>query len=273
MDDTYPRYKLTEDPLALVLCQVQFSRIQKMPDYIPEIQERLRKDGFPEGAGGQVYRLHWEMGKQPEVSPARHDEFRSKDGCWAAVVAEDSLAVFTTHYDRFEGFAERFRTVLGIAHGVVDFSSGSVLRVGLRYIDVIAPKDGETWRDYLQDGLHGPHAPMFDEPTPSLAQEFTGHTSIGKTTVRISQNSLGQQLPDGTLVKPMPHRRSYDKGQLLTLVDTDTYDESQRDFDLQAVVATVDALHKQSNRVFFNHLITQHALKAWGAQHADDAEP
>lgn len=271
MSEPYPRYKLTEDPLALVLCQVQFSRIQKMPEFLPDIQERLRKTGFPEDVPGQVLRMHWELGKPPELAPGRHDEFRSKDGHWGTVIGEDSLAVFTTHYDRYRSFAERLADVLHVVHDVVDLSTGSVTRVGLRYIDVIAPKPGETWRQYLQSGLHGPDAGMFQEDLPTMAQEYTGHSPLGTTAVRLSQNNAGLLLPPGTLVKPMEARRTYEDKQLLTLVDTDTYVEGRSDFDLDAVLATVDELHKQSNRVFFNNLITGHALLAWGAEDATDA--
>ncbi|MBI1751429.1 MAG: TIGR04255 family protein [Acidobacteria bacterium] len=270
MTAPYPHYKLTEDPLALVLCQVRFSRVQKMPDYIPEIQERLRKEGFPEDASVQVGRIHWEMGKQPETTQVQHSEFRSKDGWWGIAINDDNLALFTTHYDRFNGFGERLGNILRVINEVVDLSPGSVTRVGLRYIDVVVPKPGETWKLYLHPGLHGPDADAFPDSAPSMMQEHSGRTNHGTITVRISQNNQGMVLPQGTLVKPMEFRQTFDPNQLLTLIDTDHFVEGKWDFDIASILETVDVLHQGSNTVFFNSLITKHARMAWGAEDVAD---
>ena len=50
MTYNYTHYKLHQDPLSLVLCQVKFSKVRKIPELIPQIYDLLRKEGFPEDA-------------------------------------------------------------------------------------------------------------------------------------------------------------------------------------------------------------------------------
>ena len=270
MTQTYPRYKLHEDPLALVLCQIQFSRIRKMPVFLPEIQDRLRNTGFPEDASEPIQRIQLEPGKPPVLTQVRHEEFRSKDETWGVVVAEDMLVLATTRYDRYRGFAARLQAVLTIVDEVAGLQKGSITRVGLRYIDVIAPKPGESWRDYLRSSLHGPASPVFEGGEPLLGLAFYGRTRIGRLTIRITQNDQGQQVPPGTLVKPMPFRQDHPERHLLTLIDSDHYVEGQWDFNPAELLETVNELHRGSNTVFFESIVSGHALEAWRAEHVAD---
>lgn len=271
MTQTYPRYKLHEDPLALVLCQVRFSRIRKMPEFLPEIQDRLRKVGFPEDASAPIQRIQLEPGKPPVFSSIRHEEFRSKDEAWGVAITEDMLVLATTQYDRYRGFAERLEAALTIVDEVAGLQQGSITRVGLRYIDVIVPKPGESWRHYLQPSLHGPASPVFEGGEPLLGMEFHGQTHNGRLTIRITQNDQGQLVPPGTLVKPMAFRQKDLGTQLLTLIDSDHYVEGQWDFSMVELLDTVDELHMGINTVFFDNLVSEHALNAWGAEHVADA--
>jgi uncharacterized protein (TIGR04255 family) len=271
MTQTYSPLKLHDDPLALVLCQVRFSRIRKMPEFLPEIQDRLRKAGFPEDASAPIQRIQLESGKPPVLSSVRHEEFRSKDEAWGVVVAEDMLVLATTLYDRFSGFAERLEAVLTIVDEVAGLQQGSITRVGLRYIDVIVPKPGESWRDYLQPSLHGPASPVFAGGEPLLGMEFHGRTQSGHLTIRITQNDQGQLVPPGTLVKPMAFRQKDLGTQLLTLIDSDHYVENQWDFNMKELIDTVNALHVGINTVFFKNIVSKHALTAWRAEHVADA--
>jgi len=273
MSPTRLRYKLHHDPLTLVLCQVRFSRIRKMRDFLPGIQDRLRRSGFPEDASTTLQRIRLEPGKQPELVPIPHDEFRSKDGTWGVVLAEDMLALATTRYDSYRGFAGQLKTVLEVVETVAALREGSVLRLGLRYVDVIAPGDGEGWRDYLRPSLHGPASEVFQPDQPFVNLEFHGETPHGRMTIRINQNNQQGVVPADAMVRPMNFRRDYPEGQFLTLVDTDHCLEKTWDFSIPALLDTLDALHQDSSQVFFESLVTEHALRAWGAERVIDPQP
>jgi len=48
---------LSKQPLVLVLCQVRFSPVRKMGDYIPGIQEAFRRHAFPIERAGRIQQL------------------------------------------------------------------------------------------------------------------------------------------------------------------------------------------------------------------------
>lgn len=272
MDPSYPHYKLHEDPLSMVLCQVQFSRVRKMAEFLPEIQDRLRRQGFSEDASTNLQKVRLEPGKPPEIITAKHDEFRTKDGTWGISIGEDVLAVMTTQYNRFSGFAEKLNLALKTVDDVAEISCGSITRIGLRYIDVVAPRPGETFRDYLRTGLHGPDSRIFKTNPPLVGLEYISQTDIGVMVIRVTQNELNMVVPPGLVITPMPYKQAFEIGRRITLIDTDHYMEGQWDFSAKALIDTVDALHKGINTVWFEQIITDHALKVWGAEHAVDGE-
>lgn len=270
MSYEYPRLKLTRDPLSLVLCQVRFSAIRKMPDYIPDIQDRLRRKGFPNDASGQGQTLV--ISQTPEglmktdAKAVRRDEFRSKDERWAAVISPDSLALVTTAYDRYRGFHEHLTMILQEVDAVAELRLSQVHRLGIRYIDVIEPQDGETFRDYLKGPLHGLQSDVFLDNAQVIQSQTVGRTKEGTLSVRIWQNDQGQVVPPDILQgKPMPMRINVPMNKLITLVDTDHFVQGAWDYDLTSVMETMDVLHQGINRALFNDVITPHARTAWGA--------
>lgn len=266
MPYTYNHYKLHDDPLSLVLCQIRFSKVRRMPEFIPQIHDLLRKEGFPEDVSATVQQVVITPGNQPEIIVRKQDEFRSKDNRWSLNISEDMLVLVTTAYDRFEGFANRLKRGLEIVDQVAEIHHGSINRIGLRYVDVIAPRQGETFRNYLQDSLHGPRSSVFTDPKQWLHLESVGRTDIGTMIVRITQNDQGIVLPPDIMHKPMSHKMKIDPGNVITLVDTDHFVEGSWDYDLESIMNTTNDLHEAINAAWFSDLVTQEALEIWGAE-------
>src|SRR3954468_20020972 len=102
---------LSKNPLVLVLCQVQFSPVRKMGDYIPGIQEAFRRDGFPIERAGKIQQLTITPVGVNAVEQERWD-YRTKDEQWSVTVLQDSVVLQTTAYERFEGFAEKLEAAV-----------------------------------------------------------------------------------------------------------------------------------------------------------------
>ena len=132
MPYTYNHYKLHDDPLSLVLCQIRFSKVRRMPEFIPQIHDLLRKEGFPEDVSATVQQVVITPGNQPEIIVRKQDEFRSKDNRWSLNISEDMLVLVTTAYDRFEGFANRLKRGLEIVDQVAEIHHGR--SIGLGYV-------------------------------------------------------------------------------------------------------------------------------------------
>lgn len=267
MTYTYNHYKLHNDPLSLVLCQIRFSKVRRMPEFIPQIHDLLRKEGFPEDVSATVQQVVITPGSQPQIIERKQDEFRSKDNQWSLTISEDMLALVTTAYDRFEGFANRLRRCLEIVDQIAEIHHGLINRIGLRYVDVIDPMPDKTFRNYLQPSLHGPKSAVFTALDQWLHLESVGQTEIGTMIVRITQNDQGIVLPPDIVHKPMKYKMKIDAGKRITLIDTDHFVEGSWDYDLESIMKTTDDLHGTINNAWFNDLVTKEALDIWGAQH------
>lgn len=265
----YPHYKLHKDPLSLVLCQIRFSKVRRMPEFIPQIHDLLRKEGFPEDVSATVQQVVITPGNKPEITERKQDEFRSKDNQWSLTIGEDMLALVTTAYDRFEGFASRLKRSLEVIDQIAEIHHGMINRIGLRYVDVIDVPEGKTYKDFLQTSLHGPISSVFTQSNQWLHLESVGRTQLGTMIVRITQNDKGIVLPPDIIHKPMKHKMQIEAGKIITLVDTDHFVEGAWDYDLDSIMSTTNELHEAINAAWFNDLVTKEALEIWEAEHVE----
>ncbi len=261
---------LSAQPLVLVLCQVQFSRVRQMSQYIPTIQEAFRRGGFPIERTSKVQKVTFEAGGgvPVQVSKRLRWDYWNRDKTWNTVVMEDSVVLQTTNYGRFEEFADKLhlavRTVLTKSE---QDRFGVVERIGLRYIDAIQPKHGKDFRFYLRPGLHGVSDETFQPEQHRIYIENAGSKMVadhsGTMVVRIAQNHQGDLLPpDLSATAPKLSRRG-EPGKLVTLVDMDHYIEGNFDADADWLVARAYEMHDHIIETFHDHVVTPEAIHEW----------
>ncbi|MDK1022403.1 MAG: TIGR04255 family protein, partial [Candidatus Hydrogenedentes bacterium] len=109
---------LPRSPLVLVIAQVRISTILKMEDYVPDVQEALRKKGYPE--------YKYEEGAEVTVSGnqiiskrTQRWFFLNASNTDAVILSTDFVALSTTEYKKFEDFSSSLEDVLACINGVV----------------------------------------------------------------------------------------------------------------------------------------------------------
>ena len=139
--------------------------------------------------------------------------------------------------------------------------------MGLRYVDVVRPRDGEDFRFYLRPGFHGVADEVFRAGTHRLHVESTGRTSVGAVPgtliVRVVQNDQGVSLPPdlvGGAPKLAPRGLS---GELITLIDMDHYIEGNFQPEAGWVVARMYEMHDHIVETFHDHVVTEDAVTVW----------
>lgn len=258
---------LSKQPLVLVLCQVRFSPVRKMADYIPGIQETFRRHGFPIERAGKIQQLIITPAGVNAVEQERW-EYRTKDEQWSVTVLQDSVVLQTTAYERFEGFAETLEVAVKTVLAQTEQDTlGLIQRVGLRYIDLIQPSAGESYRDYLRDGFHGASEAPFVTGSHRLYVESAGRTNVGDTAgtmiLRVAQNDQGFDLPPdliGGAPKFQPRTKA---GELVTLVDMDHFIEGNFDPSAQWVTERAYLMHDQLIETFHEHVVSPKAIEVW----------
>ena len=261
---------LANQPLVLVLGQVRFSPVRQIGDYIPAIQEEFRRHGFPIERAGKVQQLIFGPagGVPVQVVEEQRWEYRTRDETWSILVMQNCVVLQTTGYGRFEDFADKLLHAVGTVLSKTEHDRlGVVQRVGLRYVDVVRPRDGEDFRFYLRPGFHGVADEVFRTGTHRLHVESTGRTSVGDVpgtlVVRVVQNDQGVSLPPdlvGSAPKLTP--RGLSEG-LITLIDMDHYIEGNFEPDVGWVVARMYEMHDHIVETFHDHVVTEDAVTVW----------
>jgi len=241
-----------------------------MSAYIPAIQEEFRRHGFPIERAGKVKQLIFgPAGGVPVQEDDRHRwEYRTKDETWTVLVMEDTVVLQTTSYDRFENFAEKLlHAVETVLTETEHDKFGVVERVGLRYVDLVQPREGEDYRFYLRPGFHGVADEVFKDGSHRLHVESTGKTSVGdmegKMVVRVVQNDRGFSLPPDLVGGAPKHHSRAREGELVTLVDMDHYIEGNFEPDAEWVVASAYSMHDHLVETLHDHVVTKEAIEAW----------
>lgn len=149
--------KLSLAPVFYTLAQVQFNPIAKMSNYVDSLQERLRRNGFPdfraENQVGLIFRRLDES--QPEVQSSQQMRwsFTNTQRTEGYQLSSDSLVFHTTAYETFANFLQKTIFGLDLVHEIVELAY--IERIGLRYLDAIVPISDDTLEQYLNSSLLG----------------------------------------------------------------------------------------------------------------------
>jgi uncharacterized protein (TIGR04255 family) len=256
--------KLHQSPLVYVLAQVRIAPVMKMADFVPEVQDRLRREGYPRFDEGQVQEVRFNLATGPLVSVQPRWEFQAKDGRSGIILTRTAVVVHTNQYDTYETFEAEIDRAARIIGEVVQPSL--IERLGLRYVDLISPRKNESYTKYLKAGLHGLSERDLGVKKALLRSETVGDTDIGRLVVRCVQSMQATPLPPDLWPATLDFSDfQVPTDELVTVLDLDHYTETQRDFDVATVLDVMGRLHDALDCAF-RAAVTDDAMKIWKAE-------
>jgi uncharacterized protein (TIGR04255 family) len=261
MKTKYPKLRLNRSPLVYVLAQIVISPILKMQEYIPTIQEKLRYKGYIKYKHAPIQ----EIVLAPHIQTTTTDRwfFSNKNDQEAVIISPQFIALETSSYDVFDTFVKSFKEVLSILEDVTKVSLAE--RVGLRYVDVISPTEGQELKDYLQPGLLGISPEEFGATKSLYRFETNTLTSVGQLVLRLYQSDNGSYLPPDITLESLKPTLKVEQGEIVTILDIDHFSFNQCDFVPDDLVEVLWQLHQYSGRAF-RSAITTKALELWEAE-------
>lgn len=234
----------------------------QMQEYVPEIQERLRRAGFPRFSETLMQELVLGPATSgaPNVVTRRKWLFADKANKTAVALAPDFVTLETVEYDTFDAYSEQLAAVLQVVGEAADLALSE--RIGLRYIDHITERSGLTLEQYVAPGLTGLPQQESARPAQSL-YVATGSTDVGQFVVRLVRARGAILLPPDLQPSDLqlPTRP---EGEYL-LLDLDHAATVTRDFDVASVLDVFWELHDVVDGIF-RSAVTPQALTAWGAE-------
>jgi uncharacterized protein (TIGR04255 family) len=251
--------RLSRAPVVYVLCQIRFSAVLKMADYLPQIQEALR-DRYPRfrhevintlaisakgGAINQVAEDRWVMNDVAETS--------------GYLVQKAAMVFHTTAYLDFEDFLRK--TIDGMREVTGAAKISLFERVGLRYIDLIVPDRDEGADAYLHSGLNGLSFQPLGFQRETMQQFASARTDIGRLVLKVSSGSHQQVVP-GDLQPLSLKSKDIPVDRSTTMLDSDHFVEDGLEPDLKRLESVIRQLHGPISQVF-RAAITKHAVEKW----------
>ncbi len=246
--------QLSNAPVVYVLSQVRFSPVLKMSDFIPDIQEKHRKK-YPvfEEQTSQVLKIG---PAGPQASTETRWYLANPTQDTGFVITPGFVAFMTLHYSSFDNFLDQFRTVLVSLKEIADVSL--VNRIGLRYIDFIEAGHGLQLDDLVRREYFGFRMSGVDRVTHQ--QDTSCITSAGKMRMRLMRGNHSSVLPDD--LDPVLRIRAAPENVESIILDTDHFDETESEFDIERICDVTDSLHLQTSKAF-QAVVTEEALEAW----------
>lgn len=263
--------KMRHAPVYYTIAQVRHNPVLRLATYAPEIQDRMRKAGYPDYRPGKSLIINLmqqptDGSTQPQGPVAETIErhtFLSMDGTRGFIVEQGSFSFHTTEYDTFGVFSEQFFAGLEIVHQCLslDFSE----RVGIRYLDAVVPASGESeLKEYLAPGVLGLAGRLPDDAPIALSMSET-HIQMPDANLlsrTIIQNGpLGFPMDLAAQDLQVPQRFQKVSG-VHAIIDTDASQEGREPFDLVRLRLRLDMLHTKI-RMAFDASVTEYALKMW----------
>lgn len=259
--------KMTHAPVYFAIVQARFNPILALDSYAPQIQERLRKHGFPDVQKGVLPTLNLNLaapteGSTPQVpvSQTTRYTFCNMARTTGFILDQGALSFQTTEYDVFDTFSGGFQQGLQAVHDAVDLSYTD--RIGFRYLDAVFPKANENLGDYLNPSVLG-----LAEKFQATAVHSFSETSLRSANVNVVARVIIQDSEVGFPPDLLPNiLHVAERFRVLrgrhAILDTDGSFEGRESFSLERISDHLNAIHGEIAKAL-RATVTPNAIKAW----------
>jgi uncharacterized protein (TIGR04255 family) len=257
---------LKHPPVYFTVAQVRFNALLKLPDYLPSIQENLRKAGYP------AFSTHSSIAVQLVIQdaqafpqPVAREQFlfANTEQTHSFVLSADALTFQSTNYGTYDQFSAAFLKGLALVHGIVtlDFTE----RVGLRYLDHVAPTADDTLDQYLAPEVRGLSAHLGGTSVHSYAEALNRLGEV-QLRARVVIQDGGLAFPPDLLPQGMALQQRFAQAEgPHAVLDTDGFVEGRQLFSLETVGRQLQTIHEVIGAAF-RATVTDHARTVWNEQ-------
>lgn len=257
--------KLSMAPVFYTLAQFKFNPITQMSEYIPGLQDHLRRIGYPDFRQDTLLSINIRRADepQPEIHNIQQNRwcFTNAKGNEGYLLLSDSLVFHTTAYNTFDDFVMKSLDGLDLVHKAIELSY--IDRIGLRYLDLISPRAKEKIDDYLAPSLLGLSTPIGGTLTHAYTEtlsQIDGGTLVSRAVITDTGLAMPPDLVPLSL--QLPPRLSSLTGRNAVL-DFDYFAAQRLDgVESELIKAQLHASHEVITRAF-HASVTEHAMKTW----------
>jgi uncharacterized protein (TIGR04255 family) len=257
-------------PLAYLIAEIRYQRINDYETVVPTLVERLADD-YPieETHAFEANAEMMQSGAVPQLEPLR--DLRNFKSTMGLRIGRTGLSLHCTDYAGWEdGFRDQLFKVLEAVSATL--RPRVLLRSSLHCVDLLVPRADEQPDSYLVEGLR-PWATEL-EPNGAFDQgnNVTRFTSGNIATTLLILSRVKAQVVLTPTLNAMPLAFSQIQTKALTffretggafaIMDIDVAQETARPFQIEAIKAEYEEIHKRASAVFLA-ATTPEAQQLW----------
>ncbi|MDF2417281.1 TIGR04255 family protein [Acinetobacter beijerinckii] len=254
--------KLTNQPLVIALAEFRFSAILEMKNYVSAFQEYLRQD-FPYFSTSQTQEMIFEANGL-RLNTSEGWIFLSGNKKRAFMLDKDKLTFMTSEYDRFPKFWDDCLKALAFIE--TEIKPALLLRVGLRYSDLIIEKDKkEEIESYVQTVICKGDFEKIGHQAHRI-NETVLETEAGVMAIRSLYGNLNLSAWHDLSEPPVVITKHPNHSKRI-LLDFDHFwqpngDESAPSFNVKFINNKINSLHKKTREAFWE-ITTPEGRERW----------
>ena len=252
--------KLANQPLVFALAEFRFSPVLQIDQFIPQFQEAIRKTyPLPEPLQEHAIQV---KGSAVDVSSRMKWAFVESSRQSAVSLDQERLIFITTEYPRFNGFAKSCMEALQPLNDIVD--PDLLLRIGLRYGDLIEIKDGEKLEDYVDPYFGYPKLAETLGTPEHQRDEVAIRTRVGRLLIRslYGINPL-VCLPDLQGIPALPKPDAESSQRIILDFDHIWFGDGSAKFDLSQIEDILGKLHEPAREAFWRITTDEAKERKW----------
>ena len=262
--------KMKSAPVYFAIAQVRFNPILSLDAYAAQIQDRLRKEGFPDAQRGFLTTINLNVNVAPSSGASTPPQlpmtqtgrylFGNMERTSGFILDHGALSFQTTEYDVFETFLGTLLKGLQAVNLAVSLSYTD--RIGLRYLDAVFPKSGETVRDYLSASILGLTEKIDDTIVHSFSETLVKRENVNvRSRVVIQDGEMGFPPDLQPMTLKVGDRFTQLRGRH-AIIDTDGWSEAREPFNVDRIREQLASIHAGIDKTF-RASVTTNALKVW----------
>lgn len=256
-----PIDELARPPLTLVIGQVRFSPVRKMPEMVDDLQETMRHAGLERFSEEKVQQIHF--GPKITTTDVTRWVFRNRKHTEAVFLTQDFIVLTTSEYARFEVFKDR---LIGLVEKLRQIASPSFSeQVGIRYLNLLREIDDVSPSQLVAEGLRGLSGEELECEVSQTQMMTRSQTEIGVLTIRCLDMVGADFLPPDLQIQGIKFSNTPSERERYRLLDIDNTTNNDDAIEFSELEAILWKLHRFTSRAF-KKSVTDFARECWRKQ-------
>jgi len=259
-------------PLTYVLAQIKISPVLQIENYVPEVQEAIRKE-FPILKKISVQTIEIKQNSEnTSVRIVNQWHFANKQSTTGILIDSESIMIHISEYKSFRNLIDQFCAVLEKLSPILEIDL--YLRTGLRYINFVKSFVSEfiipELRGFYLENQNGfkknyiAKTELLQETEQGLIKVQTSHISSKNTANKEVLNNIfvPLDLQQGASLLSFDLHKDKNPEKDYFLLDIDHFSMKNSDFSIKNIKSNLNELHTGINRVFQTSF-TEQAFCEW----------